>query len=180
MPPIFAALAVSELLVLLGAVGLGLLGLDAGPSRHVLLALIGLLLSCLIQVVAFTYLTVTGKMIVQAVHLGGLDTGPIDEVKRLKRAYSRVLGLVVGAVVFATITGAQHWRSDAGPRLHLIAAMVVLAVHLGAYYCQYGLIVENAALGERTLERYSERRRQGESSQGSPSRVSESSTDPTS
>lgn len=173
MPRIFAALAFGELIVLLGVVGLGSAALEAGPSRHVLLALFALLLSCLIQVIAFTYLTVTGKMIAQAVHLGDLGMDAIDDVKRIKRTFARLLVLVVGAVLFATITGARHWRSEGGAWPHLIAALVVLAVHVGAYYRQYGLVVENAALGERTLARYAERRSRVEPPAAAGSRAEE-------
>jgi len=42
-------------------------------DRHILLAVFSLLLSCFIQVLVFTYLTITGKVIAQAVHLARLD-----------------------------------------------------------------------------------------------------------
>ncbi len=160
----FACLAIGQVIVLLGAAAVGLVWPGDMANRHILLAVFALLLSCLIQVVVFTYLTVTGKVIIQAVHLGSLSAEPIEEARRLKRSVTRLIGLIVSAIVWVTGTGAQFWRTgnsagflDGG--LHALAAALAVAVHLYVFYRDFTLIAENVAVLECTLGAYSRRRK---------------------
>ena len=148
--------------MLLGAAALGLVWPGDMANRHILLAVFALLLSCLIQVVVLTYLTVTGKVIIQAVHLGSLSAAPIEEAKRLKRSVTRLLGLLVTVIVLVTGTGARYWRTgnsegflDGG--LHAVAAGLAVAVHFYVFYRDLTLIAQNVAVVERTLAAYSRR-----------------------
>lgn len=168
MPRIFAGLAVSQLLVTLGAAGLGLAHFDAEPDRHILLAVFAIVLSCFIQVVTFTYLTVTGKMIVQAVHLGGMALDPVREVKRLKRSLTHTLGLLLAAWVLSAATGGHLWRVEGTTIYHMGAAGVIVAAHLLVYYRQFKLILQNAALVDRTLAAYRRRDPAGSATGESP------------
>ena len=105
MPRVFACLAIANLLLLMASGAVGIFAARWGVDRHVLLSVLTLLFSCFVQVVAFTYLTVTGKMIGQAVHLAGLDASILQTAKSYKRAVTRCLAGVFGAVVFVTATG---------------------------------------------------------------------------
>ncbi len=158
MPRIFASLAIGQVLVLFGTAAVGLMALGRGPDRHIVLAVFAIILSCLIQVIAFTYLTVTGKMLVQAVHLAGFSPGPIQEAKRLKRALIHYLALLVIAVVVVTATGANSWRVGAGSVWHWSAALAVIGVHAFVLHREYAVIVANSSLLARTLSAYGRHR----------------------
>ena len=156
MPRIFASLAISQVLVLFGTAAVGLVTL--GPDRHIVLAVFAIILSCLIQVITFTYLTVTGKMLVQAVNLAGLSPGPIQEAKRLKRTLIQYLALLVVTMVVVTATGASLWRAGAGSLWHWGAALAVIGVHVFVLYREYAVIVANSSLLARTLSAYARHR----------------------
>jgi len=158
MPRIFACLAIGQGIVLIGTGIVGFLSLDVRADRHILLAVFSLLLSCLIQVVGFTYLTVTGKTMVQAVHFGGLDAAPLLEAKRLKRSFTRLLALLIGSIVVVTASGANLWRVGGGRGVHWVAALVVVSIHAFVLTRQYRLLVRNAGVVNRTLDEYSRRR----------------------
>lgn len=157
MPRIFAAFVTGHLLVLMGVAGLGLLDPSPDPTRHIALALFALLLSCLLQVTVFMYLAVTGKIIVQAVHLGDGNLEPVYEAKRLKARFMRMLAAVVGAILFITATGAYQWREGVSSYVHLVAASVFLLVHFVTAYLEFALIGRNAALMNRVLGSYTPR-----------------------
>lgn len=154
MPRIFVAFVTGLLLVLVAVAGLGLFVGDQDPTRHIALAVFALLLSCLLQATVFIYLTVTGKIIVQAVHLGDSDHTPIHEVKRIKMQFTVILATVVAVIVFVTATGAYQWREGVRSYVHFAAAALFLLVHLVAAYHQFGLICRNKALMGRVLTAY--------------------------
>ena len=158
MPRIFAALAMGELILLVATVVLGTSADPRNHGRHVALAVFALLLSCLIQAIAFTYLTVTGKMIGQAVRIGHLGVAPLVEVRRLKRSLTHALGAIVAAIVLAAGTGGAHWRGREIAIVHAGTGYALLVVHLYAYYRQYIQIVRNRRLVERTLSAYAQRK----------------------
>lgn len=154
MPKVFACLAAANLILLIASGAVGLFGAQLGTDRHVLLAVLTLLFSCFVQVVTFTYLTVTGKMIGQAVHLARLDAGIIAKVKEYKRAVTRSLAVVFMAVVFVTATGAAGWRMGGATLWHQLGAIVVLAAHVWVFVREYEVIHQNARLVEQTLTEY--------------------------
>jgi hypothetical protein len=154
MSRIFACLAIGQFIVFLGTATLGWTHVVGSPNRHVVLGVFSLLLSCMIQVVVFTYFTVTGKMIAQAMHLAKLDRRLLDDVKRWKRSVTRLLACGMASVLFVTVTGALYWRSGGAGGVHLLAAMLLLAVHLGVLYKEYDLIVCNAKLLDEVLGRF--------------------------
>jgi len=155
MPRIFACLALSEFIVLLLTGTVGVWRLDPHADRHVLLAVLAILLSCMIQVAAFTYLTVVEKATAQAVHLGRLALDPILSLKRLKKRFTRYLGLVLAAMLLATATGASAWRGSPPDGWHFVAAMAVIALHVCAYLRQYGILRDAGRIAAGVLVRYS-------------------------
>ncbi|MHC4696368.1 MAG: hypothetical protein ACYTFA_06475 [Planctomycetota bacterium] len=158
MPRVFVGLAIGNVVVLLAAAATGRTALDSTDARHVLLALFSLLLSCLIQVALMTYLSVAGKIVAQALHLGHLDLAPLADVRRLKRTMTSLIAVVLAGVVFATATGAATWQTEEKSVLHMAAAAVLLAAHLWAFFREYKLVVEMASILERTLWAYDEHR----------------------
>ena len=155
MPRIFACVVTGQLIVLLAAAAFGLFKWDPTVGRHVILAVFALILCCLIQVVAFTYLTITGKMIVQAVHLGGLSTDSLQRAAAIKRSMTRAVGAAVLGIVIVTSTGAYHWRAGSSLPYHLPAACLAIAGQVGSAIFQYTLIARNAALVRSVLADYS-------------------------
>lgn len=154
MPRIFGYLCGANFILILATAGLGFFDPADSADRHVLLAVITLLLACLIQVLAFTYLTVTGKIVVQAVHLGRLDAAAIEQSKALKRRLTRTLASMVVIVVLVTATGAAAWRSGNPHTFHLPATFLFLAIYVAIFMREYNLLSENAQLVERTLTDY--------------------------
>lgn len=159
MPRFFVCFVTGHLIVLLGVGTLGLFHRSGEPSRHVALAVFSLLLTCLLQAAVFVYLNVTGKMIGQAAHLGGLDLKPVVQARRLKSVFTRAMGAVVLTMVLITATGAYQWREGTSLYFHLPAACLFLTVHLAAFYFEYGLICKNQALVAEVLRRYASRGR---------------------
>jgi len=159
MPSIFACLAIANLLLLAASGAMGFFAPRWGVDRHVLLAVMSLLFGCFVQVVAFTYLTVTGKMVAQAVHLGGLDASILLTAKAYKRGVTRCLAVALGAVIFVTATGAVAWRMGGTTIWHNVAAGLALVVHLGAFWREYEIVFLNSLLVRRTLEEYEKVRR---------------------
>lgn len=157
MPRIFACVAVAQLLVLMGAAGLGLASEEATVQRHVVLALFFLLFNCLVQVVLFTYFTVAGKMISKAVHLGGFGQQAVEETKRLKRQILYSVAAIFLTMVVSTATGAWAWRSGGSAPWHLAAGGVLLVAHCSVCYVEFGLASRMAGLMAKTLASYASR-----------------------
>jgi len=154
MPRIFASLAIATLTLFATAAGIALIDAGSAPDRHILLGIGALLLSSFIQVVGFTYLTVTGKVIAQAANLATLDPGCLSSVKQYKRSFTRQLALAVVSMVFASATGGASWRSRDALAFHFPAAMIATILHVWVYRRQYHVVRRNADLVESTLSAY--------------------------
>lgn len=159
MPRIFACLAIANVLLLTASGTAGVFASRWAVDRHVLLAVLTLLFSCFVQIVVFTYLTVTGKMVGQAVHLAGLDVSILMSVKKYKRGVTRCLAMVFATVILVTATGAAGWRAGAATLWHIIASGLVFVVHLLAFYREYEIVFLNSQLVERALKEYETARR---------------------
>jgi len=155
MPRTFASLAIATLTLFAIAAAVALIDSDSAPDRHVLLGIGALLLSCLVQVISFTYLTVTGKVIVQAAHLAKLDPACLARVKQYKRSFSRHLGLAVISAVLASASGGAAWRSHDALSVHIPAAVLAAIIHSWIYWRQHRILRCNADLVEATLKAYS-------------------------
>lgn len=158
MPRVFACLAIANVLLLVASGAVGIFAPKLGVDRHVLLSVLSLLFSCFAQIVAFTYLTVTGKMIGQAVHLGRLDKSILAAAKTYKRGVTRCLAVVFAAVIFVTASGAAGWRSGSASIWHQVAGGLVLVVHAGVFWKQYEIIYLNSRLVEKSLAQYEKAR----------------------
>lgn len=154
MPKVFASLAAANLILFIGAAALGYFDSAPRHDRHVLLAVMALLLACLVQVLTFTYLTVTGKVIGQAVHLGRLSIQAVDEVKAIKKRFARRLGAIMLILVVTTATGAVAWRSGDPHSYHAPTVLVMVCAWMFLQVQQYSLVAENAGLVDRTLAEY--------------------------
>jgi len=154
MPRIFLSLAAADLILLCGAGVLALSESAPTPDRHILLAVLSLLLSCLIQVLAFTYLTVTGKMIAQAVHLARLDDEVLTRCKRWKSMLTVNLAVAFASIVPVVATGAISWRNGTPTWTHRAAAVFTVAVHLLVWRGEHRVLVENARALDHTLRAY--------------------------
>lgn len=159
MARIFAGLAIGNYLVLLLTAGFGLFNPDPTPDRHILLAVFVLLLTALIQVVTFTYLTVTGKIIGQTVHLGGYDASALTVVKQLKKSFTHALGAMIAGMLAMAISGAMHWRTGQYGVWHLTMAGAFLVVAGMVLVREYALIVENTVTMEPAIAAYETWRR---------------------
>jgi len=159
MARIFAGLAIGNYAVLLLTAGFGLLNPDPTPDRHVVLAVFALLLTALVQVVTFTYLTVTGKIIGQTVHLGGYDASTLAVVKQLKRSFTHALAAMIAGMLAMAISGAMYWRTGQYGMWHLTLAGAFLVVAVMVFVREYALIVENARTMEPAIAAYEAWRR---------------------
>ena len=160
MPRIFASLAIATLTLFALSAAIALIDHGSSPDRHVLVAVGSLLMSCFIQVAGFTYLTVTGKVIFQAVHLAGLDPIHLASVRRYKQSFTRCLAFAIVCVVLASASGGATWSSPEALAVHLPAAMGVVIVHVWVYRRQYHLLRLNARLVDTILKAYSDWRDQ--------------------
>lgn len=161
----FLGLASANTLLLFATAALGLFAESVGETRHVALAIFTLLLSVLVQVLTFTYFTVTGKMIGQAVHIGGLGDECLQTVKRLKMRVTRCLGVSVVSLVLVTGSGADLWAGGQqasgvlGP--HVLWGFAATAVLVLSLFFEFGLIVENGRLFDRVMREYADRKKLG-------------------
>lgn len=146
MPRVFLGLAIGNVLVVAATAFLGLLGSAGLRNHHIAIAIFALILTCLVQVLAFTYFTVTFKLMGQAVHIGKSALDPLQQAKRLKLQMTRCLGLVVGAVLVATASGASSWREGAGAAMHLVTGLVLPILVTYVLSIEYSLIARNTVL----------------------------------
>lgn len=158
MRRVFVGLAVSHIILMLGTGGIGLVLKTGNPQQHVLLAILTLLLGCLIQVGAFTYLTVSFKYLGQVVHLNGLDYAYVEKAKDIKRKFTRFLAIVIFSIVAMSSTGGIHWRTRSDSVIHITAAVIGFVCQLAAYYFEFDIIDRNSRLVTRALWAVNEKR----------------------
>lgn len=158
MPRVFGCLAFANILLLTASGALGLFAGHWTVERHVLLAVLTLLFSCFVQVVTFTYLTVTGKMAGQAVHLAKMDASILFTIKRFKRGMTRCLAAVFLSIVFVTASGASGWRTGGVSLWHDVAAGIAFVVHAVVLWFEFEIVVANAHLVESTMIGYQKAR----------------------
>lgn len=154
MSRVFASLAAANLILFLCSAVLGFFAPADSPDRHVLLAVLSLLLACAVQVLSFTYLTVTFKVLTQAVHLGKLQPEMLEPAKDIRRRFSRSIGFLLVLIVAVVATGAAAWRSGSARLFHLPAVSIFLVGWVFTHAREWTLISRNAALLDQTLTRY--------------------------
>jgi hypothetical protein len=155
MPHVFASLAVANLALFAFSTAFASSSAASARDRHILLGVFSLLLSCFIQVLVFTYFTVTGKVIVQAVHLARLDPDILSRAKEIKRSFTHCLAIIVAAVVLLSATGGAAWRSERALAVHVPVAILAVLIHAWLYRKQHGLVRCNDQLLAATLRAYS-------------------------
>ena len=160
MARVFACLALCNVMLLAGTAMAGVLRTGGASDRHILLAVIALIFTCFLQVLAFTYFTVTGKMIAQMIHLARLDNAKLNKVRQFKRSITRWLGLCVMIVVLVAATGGTLWRGGGGSAWHVIAGLSLLGVYFLVVYHEFAAIVMNAQFFDAVTREYNQRRGQ--------------------
>lgn len=157
MPRVFAGLSVGNLLVLAATMALGFLTGAVDSSYHIALGVFSLLLTCLIQVLAFTYLAVTFKMMVQAIHLGQFSIDPLMQAKYLRKKMASYLGAVFAGIVLVAATGAMNWRKGSGYWFHWMTGISLFMVLLYLLVLEFQLIAHNVVLVDAVMRRYANR-----------------------
>ena len=155
---IFASLAIATLTLFAFTAAIAVIDNGSAPDRHVLLGICTLLLSCFVQVLGFTYLTITGKVIGQAANLANIDLTCQAKVKQYKRSFTRQLALAIVCVVLASATGGASLRSRDALAVHYVAAMIAALAHVWVYRRQSLILRRNAELVETTIKAYTSRR----------------------
>ncbi|MFQ5461816.1 MAG: hypothetical protein ACE5E5_04225 [Phycisphaerae bacterium] len=155
MRQVFIGLSVSNVFLLLGTFLLGLRPERfGGADRHILLAVLTCMLTCLVQVVVFTFLSVSGRLISQAVHLGTLPPTPIETIRGLKRRTGRCLAGLALLLVLAVASGAAHWRSGAYAWPHFLLVSLFLAAHFPVLLLEWQVIDRTRHLVDETMGAY--------------------------
>lgn len=156
MPRVFVCLVIANLIVLAATAAVGLAQERDQADMHVALAVFSLLVSCFVQVAAVMYVNVSGRAVTQAIHLGKLDTSPVERLRATRRSMVHALALVVAGVVAVTATGAVHWQSGDRLAWHLAASGALFLLHVAAFYREFNLIVDHAALVSQVMASYAE------------------------
>ncbi len=155
MRQVFIGLGASNILLLMGTAMLGLLPERFGGAEpHVILAVLTCMLTCLVQVVVFTFLSVNGRLISQAVHLGALAPTPINTIRQLKRRTGRCLAVMALLLVLAVATGAVHWRSGAYTWPHFLLVCLFLTAHFPVLLLEWQVICRTRRLVDETMGAY--------------------------
>lgn len=140
MPRVFACLVISDTILFGGA---GILGLLADPEtadRHVILAVLALLLSALIQVLSFMYLAVGGRVARQAAHQAHLGGDMVSRTNAKKRRMTPLIALVIVSLVGVVATGATSWRGASSSWYHMTAVAGLILLHAWVWFREYDLI----------------------------------------
>jgi len=150
MPRVFLCLAISNLLLLAMNAVLGLWG-EPMRDRHIVLGVLTLIYTCFLQVMAFTYFTITGKMIGQALNVANADLEPLIRSKGLKLLFTRWLAILFLAAAATSASGAMRWRGYGPANLHLATAGLAVVLHILVLFRQYVLVTANAAVFENVF-----------------------------
>ncbi|MGB0716566.1 MAG: hypothetical protein ACPGXK_11840 [Phycisphaerae bacterium] len=159
MSKIYLVLAGTNLGFIILSATLGLLSKEEYQVElHVLIAVFTALTSCLVQIVAFMYFSITGKLISQAVLIGKLSHDPIHQSKVYRRTATRWVGILITSLIPVVATGANRWGGGADNSVHLLLVCIMLAVHILVFTKQFPLIGMNHKLMEATMKDYREKR----------------------
>lgn len=160
MPGVFVGLGAGNVLLAAGTTMLGWLAPAVAESYHVVAAVITLIFTCLVQVLAFTYLTVTFKLMAQAVHVGKMSMELLEHAKSLKQRLTRCLAVVVAGVVVTTASGAHSWSTGTGGGWpHLACGLTFPVLLIAVLVVEFGVIGANSALCAGVMKEYAQRSR---------------------
>lgn len=159
MPRIFACLVIANTVLFGGGVLLGLFANPDTADRHVILAVLTLLLSALIQVLSFMYLAVGGRVARQAAHQAGLGSDVVDRTNAKKRRMTPLIALVIASLIAVVATGATSWRGASSSWFHLGAVGALFALHGWVWFREYDLISQFSFDLESVLREHQARKR---------------------
>ncbi len=152
MPRIFACLVIADAILFGGVVLLGLFANPDSADRHIILAVLALLLSALIQVLSFMYLAVGGRVARQAAHQAGLSTDVVTRTNAKKRRMTPLLGLTIVSLIGVVATGASSWRGTTSSWYHPIAVGILIFLHAWVWFREFNLIAHFSLDLESTLD----------------------------
>lgn len=160
MKTTFVILAAGDLLLLsvTFVVGLMVAGQQFFP-QHFMLGLLSALYTFFVHVIAYTYFTVSWRVVRQAAAERSLDPAIPAAVLREKSRVFTCAMLAIActlctAALGALVTESSHaaaWGVSA--RWHLLAAFTTLAMNTVAFCLQFASIDRNASLFEQHFER---------------------------
>ncbi|MEK6799839.1 MAG: hypothetical protein AABZ12_12810 [Planctomycetota bacterium] len=157
MARVFLGLVSANAILIIGAALLGTFRDKLGVDRHVVLAVLALMLSCLTQGLVFTYFSVSGKIVSQAVHLGNLSNDSLDRSVRLKRSFTHAMAIPFAAIVAVAASGGAVWRTGRHADVHWVIASIASLAHLPIWVRQFRLIAAHASLVAGVLGAYASR-----------------------
>ncbi|NOT02807.1 MAG: hypothetical protein HOP29_19585 [Phycisphaerales bacterium] len=159
MPRIFASLAVGDLIVLSAAAVFGLLvdGERVYP-QHFGLALFAALLTVLIHAIVVTYFAAGGRMISQAVFIGGLDREPLARLRAGKTTAIRWVAAGVGGIILVVCVGATAARDGAWAWPHFASALAAIIANAMAFHFQYEAVAGQSRLMDEVFREYQRHR----------------------
>lgn len=150
-----ASLVLADAVLLVATGVLGFLVQDERfYPEHFILALFSLILTLLIHALVFTYFSVTGRMISQAVFIGHLDRTPLQRVRSHKRRVLCWVAIGFLSTVPVVAFGALAAREHAWHLWHLLTAGLALILNLLAFYIEYDCVARQSILMRDVLERY--------------------------
>lgn len=153
--PVFVGFAAGILLVQSAALATGPFVQGAsGYMTHFALGLFGTMLAAAVHCAVFTYFTVIGKSIRQAVALAKLDDDPLPMFRSLKAGVTRsvVVGLLpnIAAVALGAIVSSRPQHAP----WHLAGAVLAVSGNAVAFAWQWRLLAAADGLLGRTMARY--------------------------
>jgi len=161
MKSVFCALVFCVLLLMAAT---GTVGFWVEQPRHTFfrlhfaMGLVTVLLTCLTQVITFTYFVVSGKLIMRAAVAHSVDAGVVPEAQRLKARTLHVAAPAIGAVILLAALGGYADGDPSAATLHLAAFLLAVPVNGVAFAVQYVLIGRNGRLLQAALDQYSDGR----------------------
>jgi hypothetical protein len=154
---VFTVLA---LFIVTGTLGL-LIGRYNVYPAHFVLAMFTLAVTVLIHVIAFTYFAASGRMMSQAVLLGHLDKGPLEQAKQFQARVGMCVGVAFVTLIPVVALGGIVQRDPSLATWHLACGVLALIVNAAMFRAEMGFIRRNSELMKSVYAEYNARRGEG-------------------
>src|SRR5262245_3955117 len=162
MGRIYTGLAVWNMAILATAAALGWMrGGVVEPRVHLLAGLFAAIFCCLVHAIVFAHFIGSGKWIKKGVEAAGMDPAL---VKRTRRFKAKVFPFALFSMVFVVATavlGGGADRGAASQTVHLVLAIVTMALNVLAVVFERSAVLENGAIIAKVAEANRKRIEQG-------------------